>query len=480
MLKKETNVKHKLSNMKNIRITVLFLAIVLTLAGCSGMMTRTEYDLHTITERDTTYNATNQNAPGNRDNGIIYPSSRVFNFLRSTTTKDSLEVREYPDFIRLGVFESVGLMFSGENKYSMGLGLFGIFPDFDNLNLSSRELGKTTLFQGGLYRFGIGEWRLRWFKDAKDWTYGTSLLEIIAPDSRGEKSLSSIFPLYVKKRYYLREEIPYISIAPGFGFGWFPSQYINLFGALEIGSLGGFNLRAYLGIAAGINQNWSVQVRSADSSGGKSQSSIIPYLGIGISFLDFVNIVPETYREWKDHEHSSWNIGLLQIGILNTPGTDSSSFATDNQSSVISGLSLRVLHGEVAIPILNNKFYAGTSLFNLIVLGDNEWGMGVLPIRIGYWQDLIQDELTTEPFIEFNYYPSTFIHLGNKINLKISNEINFGLTLGYVNGSTDIKFGNAASDLFGISSSMNNFYIGINFGIVDRIFTTSELRYNKK
>ncbi len=466
--------------MKNIRLTILILAVVSALAGCSGLMTRTEYDLHTITERDTTYNYTNQNAPGNRDNGVIYPSSRVFDFERSTTTRDSLVVREYPDFIRLGVFESVGLMFSGENKYGIGTGLFGIFPDFEKLSQSYRG-GDSKLFTGGLYRIGIGEWRLRWFRDAKDWTYGTSLLEIIAPDSRGEKALSSIFPFYIKKRFFLRDEIPYISLSPGFGFGWFPSQYINLFGALEVGSIGGFNIRAYLGVAAGINQNWSVQVRSSDFSDDKSQSSVVPYVGLGISFLDFVNIVPETYKEWKDHEHSSWNIGLLQIGILNTPGTDSSSFAPDEEESIISGLSLRFLHGEVALPILDNKFYAGTSLFNLIVLGDNEWGMGVLPIRLGYWQDLIQDELTTEPFIEFNYYPSTFIHIGNKINLKVSNEINMGLTLGYVSGSTDIEFGNDTRDLFGrIKSTMSNFYIGISFGFIDRIFLPSELRYNKK
>lgn len=464
--------------MKNIRSAILLLAIMSALAGCSGLMTRTEYDLYTITERDTTYNTTNQNAPGNRDNGIIYPSSRVFNFDRSTTTRDSLVIREYPDFIRLGVFESVGLMFSGDSDYGIGTGLFGIFPDFDSISTTYRGHKKT--FPGGIYRIGIGEWRLRWFRDAKDWTYGTSILEIIAGDARGENMLSSIFPFYIKKRFYLRDEIPYVALSPGLGFGWYPSQYINLFGALEVGSIGGFNIRAYLGLAAGINQKWSVQVRSSDFS-NSNESTVTPYFGLGISFLDFVNIVPETYWEWKDYDHSSWNIGLFQIGLLYTPGADSSSFSPDEEESIISGLSLRFLHGELALPFLNNKFYAGTSLFNLIVLGDNEWGMGVLPLRLGYWQDLIEDELTTEPFIEFNYYPSTFIHIGNKLNLKVSNEINMGLTLGYVNGSTEIEFGGTSKDLFGkIKSSMSNFYIGINFGFIDRIFLPSEIRYNKE
>ncbi len=465
--------------MKKLRFTAFLTATVLLMASCTSIMTRTEIDLHTITEKDTTYNITNQNAPGNRDNGVIYPSSRVLEFNRVTMTRDSLVVREYPDFIRFGVFESVGLMFTGEKEYALGTGMFGIFPDFSKVN-TNFDANDNSVFRGGLYRFGIGEWRLRWFRDAKNWTYGTSVMEIIAPDSRLKNTLMSVFPIYVRKRFFLREEIPYVALTPAFGFGWYPSQYINLSGSIEAGSIGGFNLRAYLGLAIGVNQEWSPQIRSFKTSGTKTSSSVVaPYFGIGISFLDFVNIVPETYKEWKDHEHSSWNLGVLQVGLLSAPGTDSTALTESDENTIITGFSLRLLHGEVALPFLNNQFYAGTSLINLMVLGDNEWGMGILPIRLGYWQTVIEDELSVDPFIEYNYYPSGFLHIGAKLNLKISNEFNFSFNLGYVTGSKSTDYGTDATDAFGESNKISNFYFGISFGFLDRIFFPQELRYNK-
>ncbi len=63
-----------------------------------------------------------------------------------------------------------------------------------------------------------------------------------------------------------------------------------------------------------------------------------------------------------------------------------------------------------------------------------------MPVRVGYWHTLIPDELSVEPFFEFNYFPSSFVNIGAKLNLRINNTINTSIHLGYVNGNTDIVF----------------------------------------
>ncbi|MCL5992301.1 MAG: hypothetical protein M1419_09415, partial [Bacteroidetes bacterium] len=182
--------------------------------GCISY-SRTETDIYTISELDTTTQYLDKNAPGNRDNGIIYSSSRTVESHREMIQRDSTVTREYPNFIRLGLFESIGLIGSGSD-FAAGMGMFGIFPDFDNFKTTYRG-GTGKVFSGGLYRFGVGEWRLRWFRDSKDWTYGTSGLEIIMPDARTEYALVGIAPLYLRKRWFLREEIPYIAITGHIG-----------------------------------------------------------------------------------------------------------------------------------------------------------------------------------------------------------------------------------------------------------------------
>lgn len=463
--------------MKKALYLILIAASIFNMWNCSGMLTRQETDVYTISERDTTSLYYMQNAPGERDNGVVYPSSRTFKSERYLIQRDSVVDRFYPNFIRLGVVESVGLMFSGPSEYASGSGLFGIFNEW-NEDLISGRGGSDYVFSGRLLRIGIGEWRLRWFRDAANWTIGTSLFESISPDSRYEKTLASFLPIYLRKRYYLREEIPYIAITPAFGIGWWPSQYINVSASIDVGSIGGLNLRAYAGLAAGSNSAGSPQVMESPYT-NEAQTTVAPYFGLGISFLDFLNIVPETYTEWKDHEHSSWDIGLLQVAFLSS-GSKSSIFANDEESSIFNGMMLKIANTAIALPIFDHKVYAGTSLLNVVAVGKTEWGIGTLPIRIGMWQTILQDELSVEPFIEYNYYPSSFYNLAVKVNLRLSDQINFGGIVGYASGSTIKDIGNNITETLGISTDFSAFYLGVSIGLFDRIFFPENLRYNKE
>lgn len=444
--------------------------------GCGMGLTRTEQDMYTISMRDTTTNYYMQNAPGNRDNGVIYPSSRTFKSQRYLMQKDSLVERFYPDFIRLGVFESVGFLVGGDKDYSMGTGMFGIFQDFDKDYRNQRGDPDNT-FVGGLWRFGIGEWRLRWFRDAPNWTIGTSIYEAISPDARIEQSLQSMFPIYVRKRFFLKETIPYLCVTPAFGIGYWPSQYVNLSVSLDLGSIGGLNLRAYAGFAAGQNSSSSPQVDESRFT-SEAQTVTVPYAGIGISFLDFLNRVEETEREWKYHRHSAWNIGILQIAALGS-GSDASVFTDEDESNIFNGAMIRLLNTSLALPILNNQFYVGTSLANVLAIGDGEWGVGILPVRFGFFQTILPDELTTEPFIEYNYYPSSFFNIGNRVNLRLSEQINLGVIIGYASGSTDETMGNRLVENFGSAGDFSGAYFGMMIGFLDKIFFPEELQYNK-
>jgi len=452
------------------------IVLILAMYGCGTFHTRTETETYTIVVRDTLTQIEVKNAPGRRDNGIVYPSSKVLESTRTITTRDSVVERYYPNFIRLGLFESVGLIgTSKENQ--LGNGIFGIFPEIEKYPQNQRGY-KDKLFSGGYYRFGIGEWRLRWFRDSRNWTIGTSIFEIFSKDNTIEHNLASFFPIYIKKRFFLFDKIPYVAISPSFGFGLYPSQYINPNIALEIGSLGGLNFRAYAGVALGQNPKFSPFVQDLDPP--TAQTITTPYVGLGISFLDFVNVVPELYTEWKDHPHSSWNIGLFQFALLNTNSDTSLGRST---KTLVKGVHFRLFPASIAIPILNNGFYLGTTLLNAFIFGLRDIGIGILPARLGYWQLILPDELSIEPFVEYNYYPSSFIHFGNRFNLKMSESFNLSVVFGYVNGNND-RFANLLnkSDYIDFTPylTFSRYYIGISIGFLDRIFQPEELRYNKK
>jgi hypothetical protein len=176
----------------------------------------------------------------------------------------------------------------------------------------------------------------------------------------------------------------------------------------------------------------------------------------------------------------------MQFGLLSTGAAASALSSSKDSANFLKGISLKLANASVAIPLLNNKFYAGTSLLNLLVLGQNEWGMGVLPIRIGYFQTVLMDELSVEPFIEYNYYPSSFFNIGGRLNLVVSKSeegesgfINISLLFGFASGSTDLGFGSDIVDAIGLPGEFSRAYMGLSIGIADRIFFPEQLRYNK-
>ncbi|MBK7986215.1 MAG: hypothetical protein IPK11_04700 [Ignavibacteria bacterium] len=474
------------------RVHILFLSLcsVILLSSCTTVLkkqlTRTEEDRFTITVNDTTVEKIINNPPGPRDNGIIFPSPTTKVITHTKTQYDSTSERYYPNFIRAGLFEGVGLLGTSSPSEGFGSGLFGVFgifdPEFGTIN---RNEPRDVLFTGGLYRFGIFEWQLRWFRDAKHWTVGTSAVEMIVPEVDNPKSLVSIFPIYIRKRFYLRESIPYIAITPAFGFGYFPSQYGNASVSLDFGSIGGLNFRIYAGLAAGINL-----ANSSLNSTSASVSSTIPYIGLGTSVLDFLNKPEELDIEWKNHEHSSWSVGLLSFSI-NMSSADTSLFGytqvtsrnrttSQGQPGIINGFSLRVAPVTLALPFIDKRVFIGTSLLHLGVLGAKEIIMSVFPLRAGYWHTLIQDELILEPSIEYTYYPSRVLNVSAACKLAINEYINLQLTGGVASGNP----GNSVTAVFDLSDGdvldFTTFYLGFGIGINERLFKESELRYSRK
>jgi len=463
------------------KILVQFVMIyaVSSLIGCVSHTnlikwsdTRTEQDAFTITTKDTTIVDAVKNNPGDRDNGIIYPSSRSLKIESLSTQFDSIVERKYPSLIRYGLFESIGLIGTSKSDVGLGSGMFGIMGFLDQSMWLQGGTNREAFFTGGIYRIGIVESRLRWFHDAKDWTIGTSIFETIIHEGNFTTALSSFAPVYFRKRYYLKETIPYITITPTVGLGLFPSQYLNLSTSLDVGSMGGLNFRAYLGIAGG-----GYLFRPSPTT------YTFPYAGIGVSVLDFINRVPELYTEWKDHEHSSWNIGLLQFSVIYS-GADAAFLKSSKPSgSPLKGMIARVAPVAIALPLLDYRLYAGTSLFNFVALGQGQFGYGILPVRVGYLHPITEKELSVEPFIEYNYYPSSFVHLGGKLNMSTSFLGDFlgsiFLQAGWVNGNIVSGIVSDIADELGVSTSFSGAYFGIGIGINDKIFTAKELRYNK-
>lgn len=457
--------------MKNLPLIVLALGM-LGLYSCADLnvLTRTEKDTYTITNQDTTFRNVIRNVPGERDQGIVFPSTRTIEVNRNTIQHDSVVTRDYFDFIRAGVFESAGLIGTTSGKNGLGSGLFGIFSAFDPLfgrDITGTNQSNSVTFTGGLYRALIIEKRLHWFHDAANWTIGTSAVEVLAPESDMKSVLYSSFPLYIRKRYYLREEIPYVAVTPTFGIGWNFSKYVNLGATFDVGSIGGLNMRAYAGYATGITNS---QIASS-----------FPYAGLGVSVLDFLNLVPETLVESKNMAHSSWDIGLVQVAALYS-GSGKSIWQSKNSTAAtlpITGISLKLGNASVALPLFDHKFYLGTSLINILFLGRDGGGVGILPIRLGFWQTVLSDELSTEPFVEYNYYPSSFVHIGNRLNLFLGNRMNISIIVGYASGNTTNNFNQNVIQEVGNPTSFSGGYIGISLNLWDQIFFPQQLRCNK-
>jgi hypothetical protein len=443
-------------------IAIAGASVASMLSGCA--VTKTETDYYTITDRDSTIREQVRNVPG-EENGVVYPSSKVTEIERDFMTHDSSYDRRYPAFLRLGGIEFAGLV-GTSSAPGIGTGLLGIYDLFtiDSTYKAFQQPGDSTvrpnsIFKGRIFRVLPYEYRLRWFDDAPNWTYGGSAYENLAQDE--DHSLTSVLAnVYARRRIYIRDRIPYVIFAPFIGASLYPSAYVNLGGELQFGSVGGFNLRAYTGLVSGFT--WS-----------KSGTITFPYVGLGVSAFDFTNRVEETEHEWKDYVHSAVEIEGIEVALLK-----SKSYLSLFDSS-LSGLpfqafSLRALTAHYPLPFADGHFWAGTSLINYIGLGFTQQGIGILPIRAGYRQYLMAKDMMVEPFVEYNYYPSHWLNIGARVKLDVF--VGISVIGGYMTGSSGSflpKALNSVGSPFG--SDFSSAYLGVAIAGFDHLYSPEEI-----
>jgi hypothetical protein len=444
---------------------LLFLFSIVALSSCA--LTRTETEFYTITKRDTVYREQVVNAPGHElDNGVVFPSSRVTRIEHQTTTYDSTHERRYPNFMRFGGVEFAGLMLTS-SRPGIGPGLLGVYGLLDSNTFN--EMGsaldpnpegniKSKIFKGHLFRLMPFEYRLRWFDDAPNWTWGMSLWESFQKDE--EDGLSSWLNLYIRKRFYIRDKIPYMFVAPYVGFGITPSLYANAGAEAVFGSYGGFNLRGYLGVISGFQ--WA----------DPKNTVTFPYLGLGVSALDFINKAEETEREWKDYVHNAIEVTMLDAQLLAAFAGYTNMFDTTVLGIPFTGSSMKFATAHFPVPLLDSNWWVGTSLFNYFALGFEQSTLSVLPIRAGYRKHLIADDLFVEPFIELNYYPSQYVNIGARLRLNTFFGIVVGLDVGYANGSSGAFFPSIIfSEGSPIGADFSSGYAGVSISLRSNIFT---------
>jgi hypothetical protein len=439
------------------------------LSGCAAMdlfqipLTRTERELYTIVLRDTLQRSRLVPPPGETLRGVLFPTARQVHSSQELLLHDSVVERHYPNFIRFGLFESVGLIGTAPAGEGYGAGLFGLFPD--RFNWENPAGGH--LFTGAWYRLLPVEYRFRWF-DAPDWSIGSAALEGLQL-SRND-ALVGILPLYLRKRWYWRDLPPYAALSLGGGVSIFPSQYVNLFGSAELGSLGGVNLRAYAGIVLGqtpANSRWS--------SSAQGTSLTQPYAGIGVSLMDFLNRERELEEEWQYHRHSAWSVGIGQFAFLRS-GTERSIW-TEGSSPLLTGMVARLLPVQLAAPLPQLPgLYAGTALGSIVIMGTDAGGVGILPLRLGYWQELVPGALALDGSAEWLYYPSSVLHLSGRLVLRTSDLTNLFLVAGFASGSV-LRATELEWDILRRSGHFQGWYIGIGMGLLERIFRRADLWY---
>lgn len=459
------------------RLLICFTTISVAVLTACGTYTRVERDVYTKTKMDTVVLDRIQNQPGERDQGIVYPSTRIVTMERQMNQHDSIVERFYPNFIRLALFEGVGTIGSGiGNAPSTNTGLFGVFYDLDELFFNSPlDSNASSIFSGYIYRFGVTEWRAPWFNDP-DWTVGVTAYEVLCPDGDSRHSLTGAGVFNITKRIYLSERIPYLAIRPSLSLSFFPSQYVNASASADIGSIGGLNLRAYLGYAFGGDLFASTVVTNS-----------FPYFGLGASVLDFLNREEELTTEWKYHEHSAWEIGLAEVTLV-VSDAERSGFAPSQAGSkvpAIKGAVGRVAFATLALPVLDYRLSLGTSLISAVFMGAFEYGVGVFPLRLSYHWNPFQNAFAVEPFAEFAFAPSSFSHIGLRAAVPFNDQTSIHVQFGWANGSTGSSFNNLADKGLSLDgrSIVDNGFSGIYFGVgasfLERLFGRSDLRYGK-
>ena len=441
--------------------------VVLLLSGCGT--TRTETDYYTITDREQLARDTTVVAPGSaQDHGVLFPTARTTETRRETLSHDSTHERTYPDFMRAGGLEFAGLL-SSSGTNGIGLGLFGLYHLFDLDQIvtnghssfyspGTQQAASNSLFKAELIRVAPLEYRLRWLGDAHDWTLGWNLVELLDRDElSGDRFTSVGLNAYLRHRTWIRDQAPYVFAAPYVGLSLWPSAYLNAGGELTVGSLAGMNLRAYLGAAAGYA-----------SVTDRTHILAFPYAGLGVSVLDFVNREQETEREWKDYAHHGINVDILDVTLIKAGQSYLSIFDTTMSGLPFQGVMVRLATTEIPLPVLNGHVWAGTSLFNYQMLGFFEQGFGILPLRLGYRHYLFAEDLMIEPFVEYDYYPSSFYNVGVRAKLDTYTGYNLGLVAGYTAG-TPMSFTPQAFNTGAVQSAtrFSTAYLGLSFLIGD-------------
>ncbi len=452
------------------------------LSHVENPITRTETDYYTITDRDTSVREVVRNTPGSsQDNGVVFPSSRETQIYRNTLSHDSTHDRPYPNFLRAGGLETAGLLGSSSSN-GLGPGLFGVFALANSTQFlltssgapvtgtlyrptDSQNSNGNQLFKGELIRFMPYEYRLRWFNDAPNWTLGWSAIELLAKDENRNNWLSSYAAnIYLRRRIILSDQIPYLIFSPFLGASVFPSGYLNLGGELQFGSLAGMNLRAYAGFAGGFN-SWS----------SPTTTVAFPYLGLGVSVLDFTNLAEETEHEWKYYTHTGIDVNIFEITMMAT----STKYTSIWQDSTLplNASQIRLATVEIPLPFGNYHFWAGTSLINWFGMGFGNQAVGIFPLRMGYRYYLGGEDLMLEPFIEYNYYPSNVFNIGAQLKLDTWTHENIGITLGYAAG-TPGAFSPQLINTAGLSQSQNfsTAYLGISLFLGDWDQTPESIR----
>lgn len=454
-----------------------FLIFPSLLAGCFAV-TRTETDLYTVTIRDTTIREDAVNPPGEREGGTIYPSPRSVEISRRYVQRDSAVNRYYPAFLRFGGIEAMSFLTTDASTEGAGNGLFGLY---DLLN--RRDTSDETVFGGSFYRLVPYEMRLRWFNDDPNWTLGTSVAEgfvrKLDNSSRFKNGeyLLSVINGYIRKRIFLREEPPYVMIVPFVGLSGFPSQYVNLGATIDVGSLGGFNLRGYAGYVHGTS-SWF----ATGPGDTLDYSAAFPYLGIGVSALDFVNRTEELFIEWKDHDHNALEVAALNVDLVHSFNARDA-FAGDTveaDAPAISGFVMRLGSATLPLPFGNRRFFIGTSLLNVLALSGRQLAYGFLPIRAGYRHNLLLDQLNVEPFMELTYYPSTSFQIGARASVQISEWIQGNATIAYATGSMSDEVKEGLNNMFdGLDlqdgQEFSTVYLGVGVGFGDVFHTPEEV-----
>jgi len=456
---------------------LLFLCVVLvstSFVSCISY-TRFEKDVHTITESDTTVAERVTNQPGDRDNGVIYPSSRTVTVSRKMVQRDSVVERAYPNFIRLGLFEGVGLIGSAtDGAHSTNTGLFGLFHDIDETFFNvKKDTTASRLFAGEIYRMGIAEWRLHWFDEAPGWSWGVTALEFIIPDDLTRHNLTGAGVLSIRKRFYIKNTIPYAAITPFFSVAFAPSTYAHTGVSADLGSIGGLNLRLYGGVVLGVPVTMVFKNRV-----------LFPYLGVGISVFDFLNKEEELNVEWKYHEHSAWDLSIAELIIAGANVDDPVFIRKDTSapSLILTGFLARAVSASIALPLLDYRLTLGTSLGSFIGLGLNEFALGILPLRASYIWHPFETDLVVEPFFEVAFAPSSFVHLGFRGQITLAEQVSLIIQGGYVNGGTGSLAGfNLNQDRVrgNNPTQFSAIYLGFGAAFFDRMFSRKDLRYGK-